>query len=297
MTLRRNRRPFTTRVGTVSLLAVGLSPLLLASPANAADGRATAAVVGNGGHHYGLRYSVGAGEQSTVNVTLQEAADHSVFTYTLDDVLEIDAGPYCAYPDPADLTKVTCELENFLGDDRVANDPEGVLSLDDGNDSVTFTNLTTYDFSSINLGSGDNTYTAARPGAPDAYVSSEAGQDTITLGTGGFTSSGGGNDDIRLIGGAATVYASAGADEVQGGTGNDDLDGGPGDDLIYGNDGNDHITGAQDNDTLYGGRGDDVIYGNSGDDVIYGNSGNDVISGGPGTDTIAGGPGNNTITD
>ncbi|MBT0767956.1 hypothetical protein KIH74_03415 [Kineosporia sp. J2-2] len=295
MALRRNR--LTALMGTASVVAVGLTPLLFAGSAQAVVRAPEASVLGSPAHHYQLYFDGGSEIANQIDLTLELSADESTFTYTIDDVVDIEIGDFCVYPDSADHTRVACELENLFGDDRVANDPNGNLYLGDGDDSLTFTNRTTFDITGIGLGDGDNTYATGDPAAPDAYVYAEGGKDTFTIGTGGFVSAGLGDDVINLVGGAATAYGSFGNDEINGGSGDDQLYGDEGDDVIYGNDGDDYIAGGKGNDQLFGGRHNDTIYGNSGDDVIYGNSGDDYISGGPGTDTISGGTGTNTIVD
>jgi hypothetical protein len=296
MTQRRIR--LTTLVGTLSLATMGLAPLILAAPASAAEQVAIAVVLGDGGHLYQLDYDGGEGHTNHVVLTLAESADHTTFTYAIDDGVEILAGDNCVYPVLADHTKVSCTIENFV-DAGLAAAPGALIGLSKGNDTATFSNLTGAKISNtIALGEGTNTYTTGDPAVFDgASVYGGDGVDTIAEGTGSLVDGRGGNDVITLVGGAAEAHGNVGNDLITGGAGDDTLDGGTGDDTIYGGDGNDHITGAQGNDTLYGGRGDDTIYGNTGDDVIYGNSGDDWISGGPGTDTISGGTGTNTILD
>jgi Ca2+-binding RTX toxin-like protein len=291
----QHRIRLTTLAAAVCLATAGLSPLLIAGPANASE-QANAYVTGNGGHLYTLYYFGQDGHDSHLALTLAETADHSAFIYTIDDDVTITAGQNCTYPQASDHTKVSCIIENFV-DESLAVDPNAGVNLGSGNDTVTFSNLSGAKFSnSIGLGDGDNTYTTTTTsGYGGAFVYSGSGADTYMLGTGDFIGSGAGNDTITVAGGAAEVHAGAGNDLITGGTGDDKLYGGTGDDTIYGNDGNDYLVGEQGNDTLYGGRGNDTIYGNSGDDVMYGNSGDDWLSGGPGTDTISGGTGTNTI--
>ncbi|GLY19421.1 hypothetical protein Kisp01_64350 [Kineosporia sp. NBRC 101677] len=282
-------------MGAAGLGSAALVPVLLAGPAHAEGSMAHAEVVGAGGKHYQLNYFSGSGLHQQLKLSVEKSADQATFVYTLDDTAQILTGDHCSYPDNADLTRVTCVLDNTLGDSSSANDPIGQVSLADGNDAVTFTNHTDVQFTHIHLGGGNNSYTTGQSAAQDADVDSDDGTDTITAGTGASVSSGGGRDILTFTGGAAQAWAGDGNDEIQGGPGDDRLDGGAGDDIIYGNDGDDHITGAQGNDMLYGGRQNDTMYGNSGDDVIYGNSGDDYISGGPGEDTLSGGTGTNTV--
>ncbi|GAB3248406.1 calcium-binding protein [Kineosporia babensis] len=293
MALRRNR--LTVLMGTASLLGVGVGPLLLVSPAHAAEGKGKAEVIGTAeAEFFTFSYDGGTGVRSDADVRVDESGDESSFVYTVDDVIEIEVGSNCTHPDEADLTKVVCTIDKT---ETGGNDPAGVVSLNDGNDILRFTNLTNTSFTSIDLGAGADTYTATRPNALDAAISGGDGVDTINAGTGAYVAAGAGNDLVTLIGGAAEVHGEDGNDLINGGVGDDSLHGEAGDDVIYGNDGDDYIVGGAGNDELYGGKHNDTIYGNTGNDTIYGNSGDDYISGGAGVDTISGGAGNNTIVD
>ncbi|MCD5351719.1 hypothetical protein LR393_16745 [Kineosporia mesophila] len=287
------------RFRSITLL-LGLAPLLLAAPAaQAADGRAQAYVLADPqGHYWQFLYFAAPGANE-LTVAVQAADDHSSFTYTMDDSSEIEAGDRCTHPKPQDLTLVTCVVENYV-DPEIDASPYLLLSLDEGDDSVTFWNTEAAAGMSnnVDLGQGNDHYGLGQSTTWDnAKVQGQAGDDDIRLGASGWGNGGEGDDIITTFVGPVAAYGGPGDDRLTGGPLNDRLDGGTGADTVQGNDGNDHITGAQGNDTLYGGKGDDLMYGNSGDDVIYGNSGNDTISGGPGTDTISGGPGTNTITD
>ncbi|GLY14922.1 hypothetical protein LWF15_21600 [Kineosporia rhizophila] len=286
MTLRRNR--LFILAGSTSLAAAGL----FATPAHAAGDTATAELSGRDGRLNLFTYE-GGDLRNQAEVVLSLSEDRSVYTYEVDDVVDIKAGTNCAHPDSADLTKVVCEIENVVGG-TTSDWPSGQISFGAGNDTVEFTNRTTTYFNAISLDAGNDTYT----GSPlrDAVVSGNEGTDTLNIGGGGEGHGDEGNDLITLVAGRAMASGGDGEDEIQGGVGGDSLHGGADDDVIYGNDGDDLIYGDQGNDFLYGGREHDEIYGNSGDDTIFGNSGNDTISGGPGTDTISGGTGSNTIT-
>ncbi|GLY16360.1 hypothetical protein LWF15_30015 [Kineosporia rhizophila] len=231
----------------------------------------------------------------------------------MDDVLDIEIGSGCVHPDPSDLTKVTCEIDNApVG---TSASLWGYLGFNDGQNTVVFTNKTDHNITNVDFqGEGRNTYTTGDPNRPDAnivggghqgntftvgnnaVVSSSVGDDVINVvGDDAWIRTGGGKDTVTISGLRAEVLAGDGNDEIQGGPGNDILHGEAGNDVIYGNDGDDNITGGTGNDELYGGRHNDTLYGNSGDDVIFGNSGDDYISGGPGEDTLSGGTGTNTV--
>ncbi|MFF9770355.1 calcium-binding protein [Streptomyces sp. NPDC014636] len=162
-----------------------------------------------------------------------------------------------------------------------------VMNLGDRNDTVAYKNATDqiYSYAEISLGTGDDKATDS--GRLDgAYVSGDAGDDTLTVGAEGLAWGGDGKDTINAGGGDNIAKGGRGDDVLRGGAAGQDLAGDDGNDTIYGG------TGA---DTLYGGKGNDVLYGNSGNDRLYGNSGNDKLYGGPGRDTLSGGPGRNVV--
>jgi hypothetical protein len=110
----------------------------------------------------------------------------------------------------------------------------------------------------VNLGGGDDTFTAAPW------------------------------DDVqpRII-----ADGGAGNDTIYGSTNADDIDGGPGDDMLYGLDDEDDLDGEDGADLLVGGAGDDGLTGGPGADRFFGDElratsewGNDVliaVDGGP----------------
>jgi hypothetical protein len=110
----------------------------------------------------------------------------------------------------------------------------------------------------VNLGGGDDTFTAA----PNDDIQPR------------ITAEGGDGDD--------TIYGSINADEINGGAGNDNL---------YGLDDSDDVDGGEGSDLVVGGAGDDGLTGGTGTDTIYGDDlratnewGNDVliaVDGGP----------------
>ncbi|WP_089100374.1 calcium-binding protein [Streptomyces hyaluromycini] len=261
---------------TLALGAAMAAALTTAGPAGAATAPATAVV----SHGWQLTYKAAPGQTNKATVTGTLTADKTGITYAIDDVVPIDAGQDCVYPDSADRTRVSCTVTLIDSQDPYA---ALVVNLGDGNDMVAYKNSTDqiYFYAEISLGPGNDR--AADYGRLDgAYVSGDTGNDTITVGKEGLAWGGDGND---------TVNASGGDNIVQGGKGNDVLRGGAGAQYLSGDDGKDTITGGAGADTLYGGKGDDVLYGNSGNDKLYGNSGNDRLYGGPGRDTLSGGPG------
>ncbi len=244
---------------TYRVFAGGIFPLLLASPAHAADDHTNAWVVTTP-ERYEFVYDGGHGIGSQLDVTLSQTSGE--FVFTLHDVVPITAGTGCAHPDEGDLTTIACTVPKDAPSPSVATPPVANLYLANASDHVTYTNQTrVQNFLTIDLGDGNDTYVSGRPEAPEAVVQGSGANDDIRLGTGGVARGGDGDDTITAIGGAATVY------------------------------------GGNHNDVINGGAGDDVLHGEAGDDTIFGNSGDDYISGGPGTDTISGGAGTNTIVD
>jgi serralysin len=271
-------------IRAAAVLALGTAlaaPLALAGTAGAATASATAAV---NQYDWQLTYQAAPGQTNKATVTAAFTADRAGITYVIDDVVPIKAGHDCAHPDRADRTKVSCTVTLVDSQDPYA---ALITNLGDRNDTVAYKNGTdqVYFYARISLGAGNDKATDS--GRLDgAYVSGDAGDDTLTVGAEGLAWGGDGND---------TIYASGGDNIVQGGKGDDALHGGAGAQYLSGDDGKDTITGGTGADTLNGGTGNDVLYGNSGDDKLYGNSGNDRLYGGPGRDTLSGGPGTDVI--
>ncbi|MET8448827.1 calcium-binding protein [Streptomyces sp. NPDC005209] len=256
-------------------------PLTLAGTAGAAPSSATAEV---NQYDWKLFYTAAAGQTNKATVTASLTADRTGFIYVIDDVVPITAGHDCAYPDSADHTKVSCTVTSVESQDPY---PALAMDLGDGNDTVAYENNTdqVYSYAQILLGAGNDKATDS--GSLDgAYVSGQAGNDTISVGKVGLAWGGDGSD---------TISASGGDNIVMGGKGNDVLRGGSGGQYLNGDDGNDAIYGGTGDDTLNGGKGNDLMYGNSGNDRMYGNSGDDKLYGGPGRDVLSGGPGRNVV--
>jgi Ca2+-binding RTX toxin-like protein len=102
-----------------------------------------------------------------------------------------------------------------------------------------------------------------------------------------------GNDELSLneANGAlpkANLFGEAGNDTLTGGSGADVLDGGPGSDTLFGKGGADSLLGGDGNDTLIGGDGDDQVFGEGGNDRMVWNPGDDtdLNEGGSGVDTV-----------
>ena len=291
----RPQRRYTVRRLTVttSLLAVGLSPLLLSGSAQAVAAPAT--VTFNGQY---LNYQAADGQTNHLTVTKTEEPvdDGSPFgsakvTYTLDDAVTIKAADTdrCTYPTSSDQTLVVC---TWIVED--GQDPASIATfmLADKNDTVTFVNPSqdTYSPEVFNLGSGNDTYTSAKY-LDGSTIVGGTGNDTITVDhLGGDLSrlvGNNGSDTLRVKDGdSAFLDGGIGNDKLYGGTGSQYLSGGDGNDVIHGGIGPDTLTGGKGNDTLYGDHGDDNLSGNSGNDKLYGGQGKDKLSGGPGKDVV-----------
>ncbi|MEU9452771.1 calcium-binding protein [Streptomyces sp. NPDC048277] len=273
--------PVGAAVAALALGAALAAPLALAGTAAAATSSATAAV---NQYDWQLTYNAAAGQTNKAAITASLAKDKTGIIYVIDDVVPISAGHDCSYPVSSDRTKVSCAVTFVDSEDPYA---ALIANLGDGNDTLTYKNATdqVYFYAEISLGAGNDKATDS--GRLDgAYVSGDAGNDTITVGAEGLAWGGDGND---------TINAGGGDNIVQGGNGDDTLHGGNGTQYLSGDAGKDTITGGTGADILYGGSGNDVLYGNSGNDKLYGNSGNDKLYGGAGNDTLSGGPGTDVV--
>jgi len=99
-----------------------------------------------------------------------------------------------------------------------------------------------------------------------------------------------------LTGQNAWISADAGNDSITSSTGNDSLNGGDGNDTLTGGAGNDILRGDDGGDSLFGGLGNDTLGGGNGTDSLSGNAGIDILDGGADNDTLVGGSGNDTLT-
>jgi serralysin len=277
----------------LTLLAVGISPLLLSGSAQAVAAPAT---VSFSGQH--LDYLAADGQTNHLTITKSEVPvdnDSSPFgsvtvTYKLDDVVTITAdADRCTYPTSKDKTLVVC---TWLVEE--GQDPASIATfmLTDKSDTVAFVNpgQDTYNADEFNLGSGNDTYTSTKY-LDGSTIVGGTGNDTITVDRLG-------GDLSRLVGnnGSDTLRVKDGDSEfLDGGIGNDKLYGGTGSQFLSGGDGNDVLHGGVGADTLTGGKGNDTLYGDHGDDTLSGNSGNDKLYGGQGRDKLSGGPGRDIL--
>ncbi|MCZ4495645.1 MAG: hypothetical protein JWM25_228 [Thermoleophilia bacterium] len=150
----------------------------------------------------------------------------------------------------------------------------------------------------VNGGTGNETVnggTAAdniNLGPGDAFVSGNAGNDTISVQGSTIADGGAGNDliDGRFAGAtdSVSIAGQAGDDTLLGGGRRTGLSGGDGADMLTAGNGDDVLHGGSGADTLNGKLGDDELTGGStelGD--TFTSDGPDIINGGPGNDTVS----------
>lgn len=267
-------RPVTVTYSTLDGTAVagadfvGVSGGTVVIPAGETSAEVTITLVDDAEHESDETFSVtidgAVYDQGGADVSFAAAVASGEATIVDDD----PAGPSIEWGEPGVELPSPAGGNDFDPNDFDFDDAEGGTS---GTANGT-----------INLGSGDDTYTDASTNGGGRTINGLGGNDTIYAGPGGDTLNGGEGND--------TLYGQAG---------NDTLNGGNGDDLIYGGSGNDQIDGGAGNDTIYGGSGNEAaglaIRGGSGNDLIYGGSGNDAIQGNAGADTIIGGYGADQI--
>ncbi|MEV0522288.1 calcium-binding protein [Streptomyces sp. NPDC050439] len=289
------------RTASAVTLALGTglaAPFLLAGTAAAAAPEATAAISAS---DHAIVYTAAVGQTNKATVTASRSEGSEEITYVIDDVIAINAGEGCSYPDSADRTAVSCTVATLETQDPYATLK---LALGDGDDTFAYDNTTdqTYYFASADLGIGKDT--ATHTGGVDGNsVLGGAGDDDLTVGEAGVVLGGDGNDTIHAASGSIaqggnnndTIYSEGEEAAVDGGAGNDVIQGGAERQNLSGGDGNDTIRAGAGDDFVYGGKGNDTLYGNSGNDTMYGNSGDDKLYGGAGQDTLSGGPGTNVV--
>lgn len=173
-----------------------------------------------------------------------------------------------------DLGNGEDELQNagsILGDIEFGNDSDtdtflnsgevlGDVIFDEsvgGDDIVINSGLIT---GAVDLGEGDDSYTASGTGLTTVEVFGGSGSDTLR----------GGQLDDKLVGGDDV-------DILFGGSGNDDLNGGNDNDVMSGNSGEDVLKGGAGIDKLIGGKGNDDLIGGADRDNLFGGSGEDVF--------------------
>lgn len=289
-------RPVGRRVGrkalrTASALTLAVTTgltALVALPATAGAAEPVATVT-RGADGKSFVYTAAPGHADKVKVDAWADGGMTLYlSYFIDDVVPIeDPGDVCNHPDPADLTKIAC---NVIPPDETRGYVTLTMRLGDGNDTVAYNNYTGQDrfAAAIDLGAGKDTLTqTSNPvGVDGNLVYGGPGDDNITVRGNGRAWGQDGNDTIHADGEGARVDAGAGNDLIYGGAGRQTLTGG---------NGNDTVRGGTGNDVIYGSPGNDTLYGNSGNDTIQGNSGNDKLYGGPGKDILSGGPGSNVV--
>lgn len=127
---------------------------------------------------------------------------------------------------------------------------------------------------------GGDVVTVAPNGARTRVARTNLGAFSLDLGTTErvIVHSGGGNDTVAAVAGAAVALV------FDGGEGNDSLTGGEREDSLRGGPGDDRIVGLGASDFVNGDEGDDTMIWNAADDVD--GSGDDDVEGGSGVDTM-----------
>jgi serralysin len=278
-----SRKALRTASALTLAVTTGLTALIaLPATAGAAEPAATVTKRPDGSFVYTA--APGQANKLTVDATMDGGMSLSLF-FTFDDVVPIDApGDDCRYPDPADRTKVFCDLYAYASTEEYV---AIAMKLGDGNDTVTVNRYADYGMYAVAIDLGTGNDSSLQTGGDD----------------GNLVYGGPGNDNITVQGkgrawgqdGKDTISVDSEGSRVDGGAGNDLIYGGAGRQTLTGGDGNDTVRGGAGNDLIYGSPGNDILYGNSGVDTIQGNSGNDKLYGGPGKDVLSGGPGRNVV--
>ena len=142
----------------------------------------------------------------------------------------------------------------------------------------------------VQLGLGDDVYTALHAGVVAGIVSGGDGADTLRGGEAGNELWGDAGADVLIgRGGQDVLLGGAGGDRLLGGSGVDTLDGGADDDTLSGGSDDDDLSGDDGADLLFGGNGEDVLSGGNGSDTLHGHSGDDTLAGGADDDRMLGG--------
>ncbi|GAB3240743.1 calcium-binding protein [Kineosporia babensis] len=276
---------FTQRrlLGAAAILACGLAPLAVSSPAHADQQITSSAIVAAASSQ--LAYIAPAGVANEVVASASWSKDKTKLIYRINDVIRIDLGDGCVYPDKDDRTKVRCVVTPAP---EAKAYPALSMKLGDGDDKVWFDNRTkqTKYFAKIALGPGADWLDSTSKGLDGTQVLGQGGDDWIAAGPRAKVWGGNGDDQIKLWG--KNTWADGGKDD-------DQIWGNAGRQLLLGGDGNDKIWGGDGDDDIWGNSGDDQLWGQGGADRIWGGDGNDWIWGGGGKDMLRGGPGKNVV--
>ena len=224
---------------------------------------------------------------------------------------------------------------DFYGADQSALSTDVVINLNKVSTVNGGTVKNLEGFAGVTTGSGNDTIVNHKTAGLDDTLATGAGDDHITLFSGGTDTvhGGTGNDRLTLIwnsvtngvdlvgitpnavGGYDGVFdgqwtndtsftgienfdftdKSGGNDSIHTGAGNDRLIGGGGNDTLDGSGGDDVLNGGAGNDRLIGGTGKDVLNGGGGNDVLIGGNGRDMLKGGGGRDSLIGGGGKDVL--
>ncbi|QDU28822.1 Bifunctional hemolysin/adenylate cyclase precursor [Anatilimnocola aggregata] len=193
----------------------------------------------------------------------------------------------------------TFTIDNWAGTaDLKADGGVDTLKVTDNASSMTLSSTTLtrtgrgtikhsgFEAAELKGGTSANTINASTFSG-NLIIDGDAGNDTLTGGSGPTTLIGGiGNDKLTSGNGTSTLY---------GGDGNDTLTSGNGAALLFGQAGNDTLTSGKGIAVLVGGTGNDTlkvgaapVAGTIGHAILIGGAGNDKLTGGSGADVLIG---------
>jgi Ca2+-binding RTX toxin-like protein len=214
----------------------------------------------------------GAGDAQAVDVRTNNYWDVIDYDGVDNDVVISEAAPgKVRVTDTAGVTFIhgDCVAEgpnSAVCDIQLPNDGASVISMNEGNDSLTIIGFPWVAYASG--GAGDDTITAPVPQVvPD-----------VPWGPGGNVRVLGGPGNDMLIGsqGPDILYGQDGSDVCLGGAGADHCGGGLGDDVCDMGPGRDRCIAVKGRDTCLGGPGGDVCNGGRGRDSCDGGGGRDL---------------------
>jgi Ca2+-binding RTX toxin-like protein len=187
-----------------------------------------------------------------------------------------DTGPLavvgpCAYPVPADETRVRCSVSAIA--------PDVTIETGDLNDRVLLIGGGSVHWR-VSLGAGDDYAVLSDVDRPGSHVLGGSGRDGFEPSPLGGTIDGGADGDTANYAGRGTpvvvdLAAGTGPDRL---IGVEHVTGGSADDTITGDGRENHLAGGPGNDTLRGGDGPDTLTGGAGSDRFSGGPGQDAAS-------------------
>ncbi len=143
------------------------------------------------------------------------------------------------------------------------------------------------EFTSYDLGAGDDTLVFEGATDPDLIIEGGEGSDTLTYGPEGLT--------VFIQGDGVFVFTGDGVNAFTA-RGFERLVVPRADAIVRGSRGADNVRTGQGADEIDAGGGDDIVSTGLGDDVLRGGAGNDLLGPGNGVDLVVGGAGRDTLT-